>query len=124
MDASYVHRVSRVIGLLEGKWTIQMLCAMRDRPVRLGSLKRAIPAASKKALTAGLRRLEAEGFVLRRDMSAAILRVEYEITEDMRGPILALLDSLSEWASAHWDSDASAGNRLPGHRRPAARTKR
>jgi DNA-binding HxlR family transcriptional regulator len=106
IDASYVERVSLVIRLLEGKWTIQMLCAMRDRPMRLSGLRRAIPAASKKALTASLRKLEAERFVLRRDMSDAILRVEYEIAEDMRGPIIALLDGLSEWANVHWDRGA------------------
>jgi DNA-binding HxlR family transcriptional regulator len=111
IDTSYVERVSRVVGILEGKWTTQILCAMRDRPIRMGSLRRAIPAASKKALTASLRRLEAEGFVLRRDMSAAILPVEYEITENMRGPITALLDGLSEWARAHWDTDTSIAHR-------------
>jgi DNA-binding HxlR family transcriptional regulator len=79
--------------------------------MRLSDLKRAIPAASRKALTASLRRLEAEGFVLRRDMSGVILRVEYEITEDMRGPIIALLDELSEWVKTHWDTDASIGRR-------------
>ncbi len=106
IDGSYVKRVSLVIGLLNGKWTIQILCAMRDRPMRLSGLRRAIPTASKKALTASLRRLEAEGFVLRRDMSGVVLRVEYEITEHVRGPIIALLDSLSEWVKTHWDSNA------------------
>ena len=28
----YVERVSRVIMLLQGKWTVQILCAMRERP--------------------------------------------------------------------------------------------
>lgn len=111
IDAAYVERVARIIRLLEGKWTVQILYAMRDRPMRLGSLRRAIPTASKKALTASLRRLEAEGFVLRRDMSGAILRVEYEIKDEMRGPIIALLDGLSEWAKAHLDTNASIGHR-------------
>jgi DNA-binding HxlR family transcriptional regulator len=112
-NGSYVKRVSRVIGLLNGKWTIQILCAMRDRPIRMGALRRAIPTASKKALTASLRRLEAEGFVLRRDMSGIVLRVEYEITEHMRGPITALLDSLSEWANASLGTKTSPGYREP-----------
>ena len=107
VDGSYAKRISRVIGLLDGKWTIQILCAMRDRPMRLSGLRRAIPTASKKAITASLRRLEAEGFVLRRDMSDAILRVEYEIKEDLREPIIALLDGLSGWANVHWDSRES-----------------
>ena len=111
IDISYVERISRVMRLLEGKWTIQILCALRDRPMRLSGFRRAIPAASKKALTASLRRLEAEGFVVRRDMSGAILRVEYEITENMRGPIKTLLDGLSEWANAHWNTATSTERR-------------
>jgi len=111
VDGPYVKRVSRVVGLLNGKWTIQILCAMRDRPIRMGALRRAIPDASKKALTASLRRLEAEGFVLRRDMSGIVLRVEYELTEELRGPIIALLDHLSEWGNVHWDTDRSSGHR-------------
>ena len=35
MDTSYTGQVSRVVELLQGKWTVQILCAMRTRPVRL-----------------------------------------------------------------------------------------
>jgi DNA-binding HxlR family transcriptional regulator len=111
VDSSYVRRVSRVLGFLEGKWTIQILCAMRDRPIRLSGLRRAIPTASKKALTASLRRLQSEGLVLRRDMSGAILRVEYEIAGDMRSPIIALLDGLSDWVEKHMHANTSVERR-------------
>jgi len=40
------------------KWTVKILCAMREHPLRLSALKREIPSASKKALTASLRSLE------------------------------------------------------------------
>src|SRR5882757_5109602 len=76
LDTSYTGRVARVINLLEGKWTVQILCAMREHSVRLSDLKRAIPTASKKALTASLRSLEAAQVVLRRDLSNTVLRVE------------------------------------------------
>ena len=85
MDTSYTGRVSRVVELLQGKWTVQILCAMRTRPVRLSELKRAIPPASKKALTASLRSLEAARVVLRRDLSSSVLHVEYELA-DARTP--------------------------------------
>jgi DNA-binding HxlR family transcriptional regulator len=48
MDTPYTGRVSRVVGLLQRKWTVRILSAMRTRPVRLSELKRAIPSASKK----------------------------------------------------------------------------
>jgi DNA-binding HxlR family transcriptional regulator len=97
MGTSYTGRVSRVIELLQGKWTVQILCAMRARPVRLSELKREIPPASKKALTANLRSLEAAHIVLRRDLSSSVLRVEYEIADTIREPLSALLDQLAEW---------------------------
>lgn len=97
LDVSYVGRVSRVIELLQGKWTVHVLCAMRARPVRLSELKREIPSASKKALTASLRSLEAARVVLRRDLSSSVLHVEYELADAMREPLVALLDHLAEW---------------------------
>jgi DNA-binding HxlR family transcriptional regulator len=105
-DASYTVRVSRVVKLLQGRWTVRILCAMRARPARLSELKRKIPTASKKALTASLRSLEAERVVLRRDLSNSVLRVEYELADSMREPLIALLDHLAEWGK-FFDSEAS-----------------
>jgi DNA-binding HxlR family transcriptional regulator len=101
LDVSYTERVSRVVELLQGKWTIQILCAMREHPVRLSQLKRAIPSASKKALTASLRSLEVARVVLRRDLSSSVLHVEYELADTMREPLVALLDHLGEWGKLY-----------------------
>ena len=70
---------------------------MRAHPVRLSALKREIPSASKKALTASLRSLETARVVIRRDLSSSVLHVEYELVESMRVPLVALIDHLSEW---------------------------
>jgi DNA-binding HxlR family transcriptional regulator len=101
MDTSYTRRVSRVVELLQGKWTIQILYAMRACPVRLSELKRKIPPASKKALTASLRSLEVAQVVLRRDLSSSVLHVEYELADEMREPLVALLDHLAEWGKLY-----------------------
>lgn len=63
LDTSYTGRVSRVVGLLQDKSTTPIICAMREHPVRLDALKRAIPSPSEKRLTASLRSLEAAGAV-------------------------------------------------------------
>ena len=96
-DESYAAQVSRIVELFQGKWTVEILCAMREHPVRLSELKRAIPSASKKALTASLRSLEASRVVLRRDLSSSVLHVEYELTERMREPLVMLLNHLAQW---------------------------
>jgi hypothetical protein len=49
----YVEQVSRVIGLLQGKWTVQILCAMRERPKRLSELRRVFAMASKSLVKPG-----------------------------------------------------------------------
>lgn len=90
--------IERVIDLLKGKWTVQILIAMRDHPVRLSELKRSIPAASKKALVANLRMLETERLVLRRDLSGAVLHVEYRLAYGLRDPLVAVLECLFEWS--------------------------
>ena len=101
VDEHYVARVSRIVELFQGKWTIQILCAMRERPVRLSELRREIPSASKKALTASLRILEAARLVLRRDLSGAVLHVEYELAERTREPLVVLLDHLADWGNRY-----------------------
>jgi DNA-binding HxlR family transcriptional regulator len=96
-DAECLDRVARTIEVLRGKWTVQILCVLVDGPVRLSRLRRLIPAASKKALTANLRSLERVQLILRRDLSKAVLHVEYEIAESARAPLVALVNQLSQF---------------------------
>ena len=107
IDKSYAARVSQIVELFQGKWTIQILCAMREHPVRLSELKREIPSASKKALTASLRALEAARLVSRRDLSSSVLHVEYDLAEPMREPLVMLLDHLAEWGNRCDSEDRS-----------------
>ncbi len=83
--------------LLAGKWKIQILCAMRAGPVRLGQLARLIPSASRKMLTRNLRSLEGYGVVIRRDLSDIVLHVEYDLDPILRDSICSLLDGLANW---------------------------
>jgi DNA-binding HxlR family transcriptional regulator len=96
-DAECLNRVARTIEVLRGKWTVQILCVLVDGPVRLSRLRRLIPTASKKALTANLRSLEKVQLILRRDLSKSVLHVEYEIAEPARAPLVALVDQLSQF---------------------------
>ena len=100
-DISYATYVSRVVRMLQGKWTIPILCAVRTQRVRLSELRRAIPTASKKALTASLRSLKAANVVVRRDLSGSVLHVEYELVDTMRKPLVTLLDHLAEWGELY-----------------------
>jgi Predicted transcriptional regulators len=74
---------------------------MRSGPIRLGQLGRTIPRVSEKVLTQNLRDLEAAGIVVRADFSDVVLHIEYELKQDAKDSILALLDHLAEWGDAH-----------------------
>jgi DNA-binding HxlR family transcriptional regulator len=93
----YIRKVSQVTELLQGKWRLQILCAMRTGPVRLGQLTRLIPSASKKTLRASLKSLELAGIVVRHDMSDTVLHVEYDFEDDLRAVVCSLLDHLADW---------------------------
>ena len=73
-----------------------MLWNLRHGPVRIGQLGRSIPGASKKVLAQHLRRLEADGIVVRKDLSEMVLHIEYELSGTYRHLVCDLLDRLSE----------------------------
>jgi DNA-binding HxlR family transcriptional regulator len=80
----HIQRVSEVKAVLQGKCSLEILCATRMEPARLSGLMRLIPTASKKALRANLRSLEAAQIVVRRDFSDTLLHVEYDLVDDQR----------------------------------------
>lgn len=57
-DTECLDQAGHTMEILRGKWTVQILCVLLAGSVRLSRLRRLIPSASKKALTANLRTLE------------------------------------------------------------------
>jgi DNA-binding HxlR family transcriptional regulator len=113
MDTRYAHSACGAAAVLfQAKWKVEILCAMRSGPVRVGQLSRLIPGASKKMLTQNLRRLEADGVVVRRDMSEMVLHVEYDFDHEAREEVCSLLDQLAHWGRLYATSRAipSEGN--------------
>jgi DNA-binding HxlR family transcriptional regulator len=96
-DAKCLDQIGRTMEVLRGKWTVQIVCALLNGPVRLSQLRRLIPTASKKALTANLRSLEQLHLIVRRDLSNSVLHVEYEIAEPARQPLETLVNQLSQF---------------------------
>lgn len=101
-QTQFMHNTAFTVAtLFHGKWRIQILCAMRSGPVRLGQLARILPKASKKMLTQNLRELESSGVVVRKDLSDVVLHIEYELREDKKDDLFALLDHLSQWGGTY-----------------------
>jgi DNA-binding HxlR family transcriptional regulator len=94
---------SIAISLLQGRRRIEILCAMRTGPVRLGQLVRLIPGASKKVLTENLRKMEGSGMIVRTDLGGLVRHVEYDLIASIKNETFALLHELEKWAT-HCDN--------------------
>lgn len=109
-ERAYVRRASLACDtLLQGKWRVQILCAMRIGPVRLGQLMRLIPNGSRKMLVQNLRNLESAGIVVRRDLSDVLLHVEYDLESGLRESVCLLLDELSSWGGHYSEKSIGMG---------------
>jgi DNA-binding HxlR family transcriptional regulator len=62
------------------KWSVLILAALANGPMRFNMIKRSLEGITQKALTQGLRRLERNGIVARRVIPVSPLAVEYRIT--------------------------------------------
>ena len=80
------------------KWSLQVLDALCERPLRFNDLRRAIPVVTQKSLTATLRRLERNGMVERVITSTRPVAVEYRITPLGRS-LQELIDALLYWTT-------------------------
>ena len=92
--------------LLAGKWTIYILWALQHRHQRLSGLRRLLPRASKKALTASLRQLQRHGVVVRHNLSGTTLHVEYELADGVREPMITMMGCLREWSTVLTESSS------------------
>ncbi len=93
--------------LFQGRWKVHILCVLRHGSIRFGQLGRRIPGASKKGLASGLRKLEADGIVVRKDLSETILHVEYALHEQTRSAVCTLLDELANWGDMYTELSLS-----------------
>ena len=76
----YYNPVEFAMDRIGGTWKMPILWRMKDRVMRYGELKKAIPHISHKMLTSQLRELEAEGFVHRKAYAVVPPKVEYSLT--------------------------------------------
>jgi DNA-binding HxlR family transcriptional regulator len=62
------------------KWSMMILTVLDAGPMRFNAIKRRLEGVTQKALTQSLRRLERNGLLARRVITASPVAVEYEIT--------------------------------------------
>jgi DNA-binding HxlR family transcriptional regulator len=105
--ASEACPVSEVLDHVSGKWSIGILVAAAQGPVRFTELERSIKGISRRMLTLKLRRLERDGLLERTVHPVVPPKVEYTLTEMARELHKSLL-GLTDWAKRHGDTVAAA----------------
>lgn len=68
------------IELIGKRWTGAIVCALTERPMRFGELRKAVPGLSDRLLSQRLRELEEEGLVEREVEAGTPVRVTYSLT--------------------------------------------
>ena len=87
--------------LIASKWSILVLTALADGPMRNGALLRKIGGVSQKMLTQTLRDLECNGLVARKTLESVPPHVEYRLTSLGRS-LSRALQGLDRWAERNF----------------------
>ena len=74
----------RAVGMISGRWKLEILWLLSHGTHRFGELKRGLPGITQHMLTAQLRALEKDGLIKRTIFAEVPPRVEYEITANAR----------------------------------------
>ena len=101
-DMQYSCPVDAALSAIGGKWKMQILWRLVQRPHRYGELRRAIPEITEKMLYQQLRQLEAEKLVHREAYAEVPPRVEYSLT-DRSEALIPILNRMADWAFEHLD---------------------
>ena len=74
----------RAVGMISGRWKLEILWLLSHGTHRFGELKRGLPGITQHMLTAQLRALEKDGLIKRTIYAEVPPRVDYEITPNAR----------------------------------------
>lgn len=83
----YFNPVEFALDHIGGAWKMPILWRLNGRVLRYGQLKKDIPRVTHKMLTAQLRELEKQGFIVRTVYPVAPPKVEYSLTDRGRRAI-------------------------------------
>lgn len=89
--------VREVLDRISGKWSIQIILAAAEKPVRFTELERMIPGISRRMLTLTLRSLERDGLLVRTVYPTVPAKVVYSVTDSARELHDAFV-TLMDWA--------------------------
>jgi DNA-binding HxlR family transcriptional regulator len=99
-DHAKCRTLAQVLDRIGDKWTIMVVGALSDGPMRFNAIMRKISGVSHRMLTLTLRGLERDGLVRRTAFPTIPPKVEYELTalgHSLTEPLATLL----QWGERH-----------------------
>lgn len=89
-----------VLHRIGARWTVFVVNALEEGPMRFTELKAHIRGITSKALTETLRAMECDGLLSRTELPASPPHVEYALT-DLGRSLLEPLRAVRRWAEEH-----------------------
>ena len=109
--------VTPLLIMLQGRWKSQLMYEMCIYDtVRFGQLKKELPGITNTMLTKGLRELEDDGLITRKQFNEIPPHVEYSLTE-MGRDLLPVFYAIMNWGFKYegwWDRRWIFSNMQPG----------
>ncbi len=96
--------IRNILARVGDKWSLLVLHTLSDNgeAMRFNTLQKALPDISQKVLTATLRNLEEDGFVVRTVYAEVPPRVDYRLTERAQS-FIEVCEPVIQWAITHFD---------------------
>ncbi len=83
------------------KWTILIILALEEHPLRYGRIEQVVDGISQKMLSQRLRIMAADGLITRWAYEEIPPRVEYELT-DLGRSLLPVAQALVDWVADNY----------------------
>jgi DNA-binding HxlR family transcriptional regulator len=99
--------IGEVLDHVAGKWSIGIIIAAADAPIRFTELERRIEGISRRMLTLNLRKLERDGLLIRTVYPTVPPKVEYHLTRIAR-ELVESFATLTSWAESYRGAIAEA----------------
>jgi DNA-binding HxlR family transcriptional regulator len=91
-----------IIDLIGSRWSMLIVCALRQGPVRANELIRRIDGISQKMFTHTVREMERSGLIHRQSYPEVPPRVEYSLTL-LGDDLSTLVHQMEEWVVKNYD---------------------
>jgi len=97
----------QVLDRIASKWTMLVILALGEQPLRYSALQRRVVGVTKKMLTQTLRGLERDGLVRRQVFDTVPVQTEYELTA-LGSSLAQSVAAIRTWAYDHMEAITQA----------------